>query len=495
VRIHLLGVSLVLAAAFPGQAQIHIEAPAPPFDTFGEFRDFYVRGSFPKGVRHPGNLKVELFRGTHAAGTPVRVLESQVDPDGVTPGGNLETTFRDGTAWGGVDPAKVPDLIKAPGGLEDPHNKVMVTHAWFAAEIFGGVTRDFHLAYQDGRGRNLEDLAQGDYTLQVTGTSGDLLGQTATAVVHFTYQPKLLGRFSPETHLKTLKAYGLNRHYRFLGDSFPGFFKPDPDGNPTYEIPGRWRPNNALEIVNFAPGAHYGTARDVVNHVVLYNISAACVTEQVEIAAIVRANLAADPVRTEYLRYDLGEPELDYLDLDHPGRDVKSQSTFVPLDGGKGPAVCRIETGMADPGPDNEYRSAQVARKEVRVPAPPRALELSRSYAWAVFGVVPPIPSDLTPVPHLASSYTVDNRVARIHYELTGSSGARALTADRAVGLVRYFGRDAAPAAASIYEFKHVLKPPANLAPGSYHLTLTALDAHSHPVAGMTATLTVQVTP
>ena len=229
-----------------------------------------------------------------------------------------------------------------------------------------------------------------------------------------------------------------------------------------------------------------------MNHLVLYNISAGCTTEQVEIAAIVRARITSDPNRTEYLRYDLGEPELDYEDSQ--GHKVGAGGKFVPMEAGAIPAICRIETGMADSGPDNEYHSSLVARKTVLVPGPDRTLELSRTHAWAVFGVVPPIPAEVTPLAGVASSYTVNDHVKWIRYELTGSGGTRAL-GDRAVGLVRYFSDNAPPAAASIYEFKHVLTPPADLPPGTYHLELSAVDAEKRPVAGMATSFTVRVTP
>jgi hypothetical protein len=245
MRARLSAIVFFLACAVPGPAEIRIEAPAAPYDTFAEFRDFYVRGSFPGGLRHPGNLTIEVFRGPVAAGHRVRLLKSHVDANGVTPPEDLETQLPDGKAWGQVDISKVPDLIKTPGGLENPDNKVMVTHDWFAAEIFGGVTKTYGIAYRDDTGKELEDLAQGDYTILVTGTSRDLLGQKATVEVHFSYRPKILGRFSPEAHVKNLEAYAQSHHCRILEDAFAGFFKPDPAGNPTYEIMNRWRPNNS----------------------------------------------------------------------------------------------------------------------------------------------------------------------------------------------------------------------------------------------------------
>jgi hypothetical protein len=485
-------IALLLAAcALPCAAQLRIDFPAPPFDTFAESRDFYVRGSFPATVRKPGNVKVELFRGGKAEGEPCRVLTSQVGPDGTTPASSVETSYSPGKAWDGVDAARVPDLIKEPGGIENPENKVIVTRTYFAAEILGGVTKTFNTSYRTGQGAALKDLEKGTYTVKVTGLSGELAGLTATATVRMEYAPKLLGRFGPEAHKAKLLKYAQDNNLRVLTDPFPGFFKPEPAASPSYEIVARWSPNNAEEVVNLDPGAHYGTPRDVVNHLVLYNISAACATEKLEICALQRASIAADPNRTRLLRYDLGEPELFYLD--ESGQQVKRDGTLVALEAGKRLAVARIETGLAEPGRDNEFNAAERVRKQI-VPAGAGRVELPRTGPWVVYGVVPPIPSQVTPDSLGAVWFNASNHVKRVHYELVAGNGSKVFTADLAVGLVRQFSTGA-KADPSLYEFKHVLQVPGNLGTGAYQLLLTGYDTQDKACPEVTGKLDVTVRP
>ena len=68
LRILLTSAMLAIPAALHAQL-LKIEAPVAPYDTFAEYRDFYVRGSFPATVRHPGNMALITPPGGRAGST------------------------------------------------------------------------------------------------------------------------------------------------------------------------------------------------------------------------------------------------------------------------------------------------------------------------------------------------------------------------------------------------------------------------------------------
>jgi hypothetical protein len=137
-----------------------------------------TQGIFSEGVQVPGNIRIELFRGETASGTPIRTLESQVDDEtGVTPESAIEQNYPDGVAHN-LD--KAPDLVNDPGGFYYPGNKVLVTEDYYGGIILGGATKDFDTDYTDAAGNQLQDLTEGVYTLKVTGLSGDIASYSET---------------------------------------------------------------------------------------------------------------------------------------------------------------------------------------------------------------------------------------------------------------------------------------------------------------------------
>ena len=143
-------------------AVLTITQPSANESVFAEMRDFYVYGIFPARVGHPGNIRIELFRGDGASGERVRLIESHVDPrNGTTPWSAIETNYTSGTDWGNK---MVPDLVKEPGGLFDTANKLVVTNDYYLGLVLGGATKNFDTTYRDREGRPLQDLTAGNYT-------------------------------------------------------------------------------------------------------------------------------------------------------------------------------------------------------------------------------------------------------------------------------------------------------------------------------------------
>ncbi|MEI6156991.1 MAG: hypothetical protein WCP87_01335, partial [Atribacterota bacterium] len=116
-----------------------IDVPSKSETVFAEKRDFYVIGHFAPGVKVPGNIRVEVFRGSYTDGVPIRVIQSQVDEKtGMTPLESLEMKYEKGTDHGLL---LIPDLVKEPGGILNPNNKVVVTPDYFSGLILGGATK------------------------------------------------------------------------------------------------------------------------------------------------------------------------------------------------------------------------------------------------------------------------------------------------------------------------------------------------------------------
>ena len=144
-----------------------ITQPSRNESVFAEMRDFYVYGIFPVRLERPGDLRIELFRGDNTTGERIRLIESHVDPvSGITPWSAIEMNYTDGLDWGNK---MVPDLVKEPGGLFNPTNKLVVTNDYYLGLVLGGVTKGIDTTYTDKDDRPLKDLTAGNYTLRVTG--------------------------------------------------------------------------------------------------------------------------------------------------------------------------------------------------------------------------------------------------------------------------------------------------------------------------------------
>ncbi|MEN6342097.1 MAG: carbohydrate-binding protein [Methanospirillum sp.] len=463
---------LLLIAGPAAAATLTIDYPSENETAMAECRDFYVTGAIPAGIAVPGDVRIELFRGTNAVGTPVRMLESHVDPvNGTTPLSAIATDYSNGTPKGTV---LVPDLVREPGGLRETWNKVVVTPQYYAGVILGGVTKTFDTNYTDLDGRPLADLVAGDYTIRVTGLSGGLANLTAEKRITLGKTHAALGRFSPTVQKERLIAFAREHGYRIYFDSFPGYFYWNSTG---YVIPGRWVPNNAIEVSNDCPGTLVDTVATAENDLFLYDVRNYSATYTVETSTIIRTALVDSP-RTAFHYYTAGEPMYTYVTQN--GTRISLNSSLATLAHGDRLALTRAElrpSTALDPTVD-------------LVDPTPKRLDLSPDDGIAVasgegcilYGVVAPIPATVVSGPSGRDGTPV-NRIASVAWSLVDGNG----TAIAASTIPVQLGRRLDPAKPaeivySTYEFGGIVGTGVNA--GRYLLCLEAHDETGAVVDG-----------
>lgn len=498
---------LLVACEADDPAGPNLVEQGPPIDIpssdelcFAEGRDFTVVGYFEPPLSQPGDIRVELFAGYDTSATPVRVVRSHVDPaTGITPRASLNFSYAKGVAWGpeGLvnDPevmVMTPDLVATPGGLADPTNKVVVTNEYYAAVVLGGVTRDFDTLYEDAEGSPWDDLTAGVYTLRVTGESGDLAGRTQLRRVEFGLTDAMLGRFAPLYHKERLLEEAASRGLRTYTDFFPGFFSHD---GYSYEIVGRWMPNNSIEVVNDLPTAIRDGVDVARNDVLLYNISESSATNRIEIGAIASHDLI-DSERTTFRYYQLGEPMLSYVDRrSQRATALESEiQAMAPLDR---LVLTRLELEPEGREPSEGSYDIIEARTVEMVTNLSSTVLVDDGEMFSVFGVASPIPTATT-VGTLPAQYEMENGIAGIRYRfLDRSSPGPAVREElRQMGLSRRYDPTGAPDAFahSIYEFEHEFQPSLiGLPAGRYLVQMQCLDEFGAPVPGGAESLLITI--
>jgi hypothetical protein len=470
----------------PGQVLV-ITQPSANESVFAEMRDFYVYGIFSGKVERPGDIRIELFRGDDTRGERVRLVESHVDPaTGTTPWSAIEMNYSEGLDWGN---RMVPDLVKEPGGLLSPSNKLVVTNEYYLGLILGGVTKNFDTTYRDNEGKPLPDLTAGNYTLRVTGLSGDLAGQSAQETLTFGLTRSALSTDRPPVNLDNRFQYAWNHNLRVYRDWFPGYFLFAGYGNKGYSVPRRWNPNNGIEIANDLKGTLIDTPAVADNTMIQYNINEKSTTWAVEIANIVRYGLE-DSRNTTFLYYDIGEPYLAYTDA-ATGRQKNITGTLIPFRPGEHLVLTRTE--IFPPGPDMPENTFDpnntTAVKEVDsrmsdgIVVPPGSIIVQ-------YGVTKPTAATVTgtTIPY---RFTIDNRIAGITYRITSDRGDVVYRSTRDVNLSRLFVAGSGQRFNSLYEFGHAFRIPAK--PGRYTVWLAGADEQDVPVAGTGMSFSVTV--
>ena len=472
-RLALLVLGTLLLSGTAGAAALTIDFPSSNETVMAEMRDFYVTGAVPAGITIPGDIRIEVFMGANATGTPVRVLQSHVDPaTGTTPRSAIAADYRNGTAKGTV---MVPDLVREPGGLLDTWNKVVVTREYYSGLVLGGASKHFDTNYTDREGRPLADLTAGEYTVRVTGLSAGLAGLTAEKRVTLGRTHAALGRFSPPAQKNLLTAFAREHGYRTYLDSFPGYFYWNGAG---YVIPGRWVTNNAIEVVNDCPGAVVDTSSTAENELFLYDIRNTSATYTVEVSTIVRTGMTDSP-RTVYHYYAAGEPTFTYVAREN-GTRVSFDSALSKLANTDRLALTRAEfrpEGMPDPIVD----LADLTPKRLDL-APGDGISVEPGETCLVYGVVAPIPAPVVPGPSGKDGRPA-NRIASICWTLRNRSGVRIAGSTFPVEL----GRRADPTRPSeigysFYEFGGRIGKGAPA--GTYTLRLEGLDGAGTVVNG-----------
>lgn len=462
---------------------LNIDQPSSTETTFAELRDFYVIGSYPAGVTMPGNIKIELFSGTSVRSTPIRTIQSQVDPSTcVTAESSLDLTYPNGTSYGIT---MVPDIVKEPNGINDPNNKVVVTSTYYAGLILGGATKSFDTTYKDSDGNTLQDLTAGTYTIKVTGLSCDTSLMTATKQITFGLTHASLGRFSPTSSLNKLIDFTTTMGYRIYRNNFPGYFA---WGSNLYEIKSRWMPNNSIEVVNDLSGTTIDNVAAAVNDMLVYNVKPTSATNTIETASLVKNSLT-ESSSTNWHYYDVGEPTLTYVNS--TGSPVSVDGNFADFEANDRHILIRTEIQTNDGSSvENLYNISDTTPKTIILDPSSSGVTMTTADEFSLFGVVRAIPSSVTPGTH-DHEYTIDNCIAQISYTIS-SGGSIVTTATKDINLGRiYDATTPTNISYSSFEYKHVFSDA--LPSGNYTVSAVGLDSTGTEVEGTSESFTLTV--
>lgn len=482
---------LALLLILPAHAaELTITQPSANETRIAELRDFYVYGIFNGTVTNPGDIRIEVYKGDTPTGLPVRVVQSQVDPvSGITNASVMNLSFCTVTGYcTRKNGAMVPDLVELPGGLFNSANKLVVTDRYYLGMIQGGATKDFATEYSGSTGAPFADLTAGNYTIQVTGLSGNFAGQSVNETITLGLTRTVLGRFNQESNRDAITRYAIANDRRVYYDWFPGYFADPDNASVTWESPMRWTPNNAIEVVNDRPGTVLDTSAVADNAMFIYNINSASTTFGVELAMILKYGLADHP-NTTFLYYNTGEPVMTYNDATTGPRTIAG--TPVPFPKGRRLVLYRAE--IIDPGTtshENLYDPMDATTQKTLDFDPADGITVPAGKEFILYGTTKPIASSVTPTT-IPYRFTIDNRIATISCTITDAAGNRVSTRMHDVNLTRLSG--AGRPQNSLWEFG--IEITGLEVPGTYTVRLAGFDLREDPVAQADETITVIVVP
>ncbi len=482
-RFKLLGALFCLmlcnaAACGPAEAvRVSVLSPSVDEQVFESGRDFYVIGRLDRegvsAAEQPLDIRVEMaIAGLVRDGIkiPVRTIQSRVDrKTGLTPELDINFRYKGKAPWVDIPREKLmkfppPDLVYHhgdPDSFYDPSVKAVVTEDSFAVLIQGGCTKDFDTDYgKAGTG----DLEWNLYRVFTTVLSGDeVLAENEMDVMFGTVQEKMLARFSPAKHIKKVEEFAARHGYRVYKDPFPGYWPVSPDL--AYEIPVRWRMNDAMEYVE-------GRV-----HAVMYNIrETCCAAQDVELGRIAFEGWL-DSDEMIYYYYDIGEPELEY---EKWSGMAHKEGRIVPFEYGDRVALTRAELGS---GRDKYYPDESAGCVDWDVYD---SVSTDRGKRLTLYGVVTPIQPMLSEVtPNDDGTFTIGNRIDKIRYVFEDMIDGVLLTEERPVFLTRNYRSDGTEwSADSIYEFCHNFDIPEAMYGRIVTVHVSALDQKGKEVDG-----------
>lgn len=430
---------------------ISILAPSAEEQVLESGRDFYVIGKIEREGLRPEDLPFDIRVDVAETGlvrdgkfVPVRTVRSNVDPSlGLTPERDIYYRYEGKAPWVEISREELyryppPDLIYRHGDPEsfyDPSLKALVTKDRFAVLIQGGVTKDFDTSYNYP-----EDLAWKLYRIIVTAVSGDkILARAEEDVMFGTVQEKILARFSPEEHMKEVVSFAEENGFRIYRDLFPGYWSCE--NGSVYEIPRRWRANDALEYVG-------GRV-----HAVIYNIrEKRCATQEVEIGRMAFEGWL-DSEDVVYYHYDIGEPSLRFGTW--YGTEAK-KGKLVAFENGDRLELTRVDTGNLK---DRYYPEDTIERVDWNVYD---SVSADPGVPLAICGAVTPLQPMLSEVtPNDDGTFEVGNRISNIRYRFVDMIDGLLHEESKEVFLQRNYRSSGEEwSLDSIYEFRHLLDLP-----------------------------------
>ena len=432
---------------------LSIETPSDAETIIAPGRSFYVLGSIENGSNIPDNavLTVSL---TNADGTPVRNVTTSVKGNtSLYLPSNLN--YYSPVTTEDVKNSGMPELISTdPVNGSDFNNasiKCYYNDKSFYAMIAGGNDID-QMKWRDANGAAYPELSEGTYTITVTLEEQDttVLAQAQKAIAIGVSENKVLARFSPNEHFDFIKNWADDNGYRVYSDPFPGYWSQ----GIFCEILPEWRAADAAE---YASGKV---------HCVLYNLKKSSSSYSVELGALQAQGAIDNPDRMAYYYYSNGEPSLTV-----GGNTVKAELEALPA--GQKVAFTRAEV-IAGATNENTYNPADIAT-ETDLDTKDGITCGDTGETLAIYGVTAPIQlasEDI--VDNGDNSYTLNNKITRLHYDITGDGVE--LEVDKPVDtLVRASGP-------SELEFKHDIPIDESMAGKTLGVRVTAYDSHNNAV-------------
>lgn len=373
--------------------------------------------------------------------------------------------------------SQMPDLVfdsANPDSFKNATLKCTYTDNHFYAMIHGGYGTeavDDKMGFVDHNGDPYATLSDGNYTItaHLTTKDGVLLGEATKAITVGDTADQVLARFSPKAHMDKVTAFANTNGYTLFLDSFPAYW----DQSVFAEIKTLWR---AADLTEYQTGKA---------HCILYNVGGSSTTYSVELANFEARGLIDTPERISYYYYDIGEPSL--TDANH-GIDL--DGNIVAMDAGDKLALTRCDLN-AGTSQDNAFNTADpnLAATDTNLSDGVNAVV---GQTISLNGVTAPIQLDAADiVDNGDNSYTLKNKISRLHYTITGEGVKEAI--DKAVTtLVRTDAQGWTNP--SELEFRHDFTVDESMANKDLTVTVTGYDAYGTEVAGAQESFTLKVT-
>lgn len=444
--------------------------PSSSETTIAPDRSFYVRGSF-SGNAEPVK-KVALTMTREGETTAARKIESKYTDM------KVDTTAGFPTYWGDASSAEstvssfgMPDLLydKAkPDTIHDGDGKCYFDKNGFAILVPNSAEDGMELVQADGT--PYAALASGKYTITVTayGENASPLASKELPVTIGITREKLMARFSPDSHKARITDFAADKKLRVYNDMMPGYW----DVAPNFcEIQSEWRTADAAE---------YQTGNV---HFVIYNVKNTSTTYGVELATL-QLDRAIDTRLTNYY-YQYGEPALTV-----DGKTVNSE--IVPFAKGDKLQFTRAEIG-ASSSKENTFDQAHPQAKSYDLNLSD-GVKAKTGDTLSLYGAAAPIqidPADISeqnPGTYTGKSYALNNKLASLHYEISGYNVQKKY--DKEILLHRVEGTGDYP---SELEFRHDIPIAESYAGKTLNVQVTGKDAHGKAVPGTTEKFTITI--
>ncbi len=448
--------------------KISIEAPSFEERVMESERDFYVIGKIDREGIAPEKMAVDIRvevveTGEARAGNHlvIRHVQSRADKiSGITPPEDIMFAYSGKAPWSDITDEELmqsppPDLVYRHGdekSFYDPSLKAAVTKDSFAVLVQGGCTKDYDSDYKkvyDG------DLAWKSYRVYVFALcEGKIAAKEEFDVIMGSVPDKVLARFSPAGHFAKVLDFARENNFRVYRDSFPGYW--NRGLSKTYEIPVRWRANDAQEYLS------------PVVHAVMYNIpETRNASQTVEIGKIANDGWLDDRDEIIYYCYDTGEPSMKYRAWYGTGIMEGRISPFARGD--------RLRFTRA------EFDAAEKYSPEKDVPVVDwkvgDSVTMDRGMTLTLYGAVTPIqpkPADVKQNPD--GTFFIGNRISKLRYDFVDMTDGVLYSCEYPIFMTRFYGTDKERKADSIYEFRHTFRFPPSMYGKIVTVKTTAYD-------------------